>query len=867
MIRWLLLLAVLVSTIVFGILSYTDDKSEKVWNDVFLPEDPPHRTIEPTPKWEKTDDSPPPCLIYVHLGSDIPWLIYETIDQLRDLNPDPLPVVILYDHEQVGLFLQGFRRFGVKSVQVPSGNNSLQIGLFNLSLRRFQILEDYMEQNQIHSCLHMEYDNLLYLPIKDLHHLLYVHARERISFPKDNDHRALGSIMYLPLQGLKLFNEKVREWEAKSFETRKQGDQMNDMQCLAAFDREFPEYTYLLPISPGKSFCIRDKTCNFSDNFPELNIIFDGACLGQYVGGLDQIHIFHESKGFVNEMSVILPNRTTFRVEFKMEHEKRIPYLVIVENDSDVWYRIANLHIHSKKLQEHRSTLRMDEYDIIQGEKFKAMADWEWDGKKMIKHRNSEGVPVIYCKSEIVGSFFENNEFKEGVILISHNSDENIDERYEKYLEKPWLIRWFSQNVMISHPKLILLPIGIANSEWKHGDTKSLVDSMIFHESKQVLYNNFSAGTHPSRKLLLKDINVKESSRKPFPDFVKELRDHKYILCPQGNGADTHRLWETFYLGKIPVLTDNMYQCEELNLPKDYGNTISPVWSGKNDIYNKLREPSYEQTFANNGRRHWRTSFWKYRIQLEKMYGRHQFDVVIPVHKKDMGILPSTILSLQTHAIGLRKIFVIGKWIIKRCLPHGVEFVDEDDESLFPSFKDIKKVIKSSRTGWYFQQFLKLYAYKIPSILPHYMSFDADTVLCFPSVFLSTKGTSFMGYGHEFVHGQYARHGKKLGVKMVKDYSFIAHHMMFEKDKVKQMMKSTGGWEKWIQSIEDEFKREGYSGMSEFQIWGSYLNQFHPESFEMRWMSIHAARNQSAFDQYQTFPRCTLLSYHSYMRR
>lgn len=36
--------------------------------------------------------------------------------------------------------------------------------------------------------------------------------------------------------------------------------------------------------------------------------------------------------------------------------------------------------------------------------------------------------------------------------------------------------------------------------------------------------------------------------------FLAQLRTHDFVLCPRGNGQDTHRLWETLYMGGIPVL-------------------------------------------------------------------------------------------------------------------------------------------------------------------------------------------------------------------------------------------------------------------------------------------------------------------------
>ena len=36
--------------------------------------------------------------------------------------------------------------------------------------------------------------------------------------------------------------------------------------------------------------------------------------------------------------------------------------------------------------------------------------------------------------------------------------------------------------------------------------------------------------------------------------FLQEIRNHKFVLCPRGNGIDTHRLWETLYMGSIPIV-------------------------------------------------------------------------------------------------------------------------------------------------------------------------------------------------------------------------------------------------------------------------------------------------------------------------
>ena len=36
-------------------------------------------------------------------------------------------------------------------------------------------------------------------------------------------------------------------------------------------------------------------------------------------------------------------------------------------------------------------------------------------------------------------------------------------------------------------------------------------------------------------------------------DYQSSVEKYRYILCPWGNGVDTHRVWETLYSGNIPV--------------------------------------------------------------------------------------------------------------------------------------------------------------------------------------------------------------------------------------------------------------------------------------------------------------------------
>ena len=39
----------------------------------------------------------------------------------------------------------------------------------------------------------------------------------------------------------------------------------------------------------------------------------------------------------------------------------------------------------------------------------------------------------------------------------------------------------------------------------------------------------------------------------------KLLKNFAYVACPRGNGVDTHRLWEAIYLGRYPIIENNLW--------------------------------------------------------------------------------------------------------------------------------------------------------------------------------------------------------------------------------------------------------------------------------------------------------------------
>ena len=43
-----------------------------------------------------------------------------------------------------------------------------------------------------------------------------------------------------------------------------------------------------------------------------------------------------------------------------------------------------------------------------------------------------------------------------------------------------------------------------------------------------------------------------------FDNYLNNLYHHRFMICPEGNGMDTHRTWEALYMGTIPIEKRNL---------------------------------------------------------------------------------------------------------------------------------------------------------------------------------------------------------------------------------------------------------------------------------------------------------------------
>ena len=179
------------------------------------------------------------------------------------------------------------------------------------------------------------------------------------------------------------------------------------------------------------------------------------------------------------------------------------------------------------------------------------------------KDYNNPG--IVFCYGHRITLLIERLRFfLNPFILITHNSDMNIDGRYESLLYSNKIVRWYAQNVMFDHPRLHLLPIGLANRMWPHGniDCVARVASKRLEKSKNTYFYFTTSTNRDARnrcKSVLESKGLTFGQKTGFEAYLEDLASHKFAICPEGNGIDSHRIWECYYLGVIPIVLRSVF--------------------------------------------------------------------------------------------------------------------------------------------------------------------------------------------------------------------------------------------------------------------------------------------------------------------
>lgn len=227
---------------------------------------------------------------------------------------------------------------------------------------------------------------------------------------------------------------------------------------------------------------------------------------------------------------------------------------------------------------------------------------------------NYDNPNKIFCYSKNIEQLCKIiHYFKNKFILISHNSDYDIlnTDNINKLLNNDKLVKWYAQNLTFTHEKIHIAPIGLANSQWKHGNL-SLFNDINFMNNIQNkslnIYFNFDINTNKQYRQECYDKLKNKINFLPKLDSLQNLQrlsNYKFCICPRGNGIDTHRLWEALYLRVVPIcindefvnILKNEYKVPLLIINKwedlDINSLNYNEYDFDNDIFKKIIDIKY----------------------------------------------------------------------------------------------------------------------------------------------------------------------------------------------------------------------------------------------------------------------------------
>lgn len=207
--------------------------------------------------------------------------------------------------------------------------------------------------------------------------------------------------------------------------------------------------------------------------------------------------------------------------------------------------------------------LRPGSAPFVSGDSFRAISNHVVEkGHGLDPTRVRKG-DVVFVEAWQLSSFAESclPRIREPFVLITHNGDLNIDKSFLPVAEDRRIMRWFAQNALLRHPKVIAVPIGLEN-RFHHcngvvNDYEKLARGRS-QKSMRILYG-FTVGTNekerkPAFEALRASSLTDHGERTNSREYRFRLGRYAFVASPPGNGEDCHRTWEGLYLRVVPIV-------------------------------------------------------------------------------------------------------------------------------------------------------------------------------------------------------------------------------------------------------------------------------------------------------------------------
>lgn len=259
-----------------------------------------------------------------------------------------------------------------------------------------------------------------------------------------------------------------------------------------------------------------------------------------------------------------------------------------------------NYFLYMNYIRYFKKYLRLSSQPFISGDTFRSFARHKLDESSNVNSLNVKNNDILFIKGDFIEDFIKRdlNKLPDGVKVITHNSDVNITEEFVNVFKEK-KISWFVQNASVDITKIEnihLIPIGFENRNWfSNGKLKNLKNVEIPNEKMEKIFIGFNTNTNKERVKILKVMDKNDLTlffrRTTHKEYLKQLAQCKVSLCPEGNGVDTHRIWESLLVKTLPILlkTEFSLNLKTINVPMylvDDWNEVNELTENQiSDIY------------------------------------------------------------------------------------------------------------------------------------------------------------------------------------------------------------------------------------------------------------------------------------------
>ena len=228
-----------------------------------------------------------------------------------------------------------------------------------------------------------------------------------------------------------------------------------------------------------------------------------------------------------------------------------------------------------------------------------------------------------------------------------------------------------------------------------------------------------------------------------------------------------------------------------------------------------------------------------------------KYDIVIPTIFRDYPFLKK-VTNYIIQNLSPENIYIItnkkkSRYISKSILNNPkCTIIDENNLIEGLDFNTVKHILAErgihNRPGWYYQQFIKM-GFSLSKFAKndYYLSWDSDTLPLRPLEMFDTDGSPFFTMKNEFHQPYFNTMYRLIGIKKTNAKSYIAENMLFNKaimiELIQKIESSTVDGKRWFEKIINSVDKEEELGFSEFETYGSFCLQEHPNFYHERELS------------------------------